>query len=231
MILNHAIFEGDRARKYDSFVENWIPLYGQMIQMLPALLQDAPKRRALVVGCGTGNEMLSLLQDNPRWHLSGIDPSPEMIRKAQQKLSAYPQAEFFEGYLSDFDHQELYGAASLSLVLHFIKYPADKRALLRNIYQRLAPGAPLVIYGIFGTNREIKENLKGLVRLLPKDTDRTEIEQRKHRIMNELHRDTDKQLIRLLDSAGFEEPVRFFQCSIYSGWITYKSERTIYQKD
>ncbi|MEO0573198.1 MAG: class I SAM-dependent methyltransferase [Bacteroidota bacterium] len=219
-----ALFEGDRAANYDGFVQQWIPNYDYFMSIFPKLLSNTNPKSLLAVGCGTGNELMALKEFDNDWSIMGVDPSPQMIHIAQQKLGSYKGMGFSIGKVDQLDSHLRFGAASLLLVLHFIKYPNEKLALLQEISKRLYPGAPLIILGIFGNKEQLRGNLKVLESLLPEDLSEKEIEERLDRITNALHRTTEEELGKLLVRAGFEPPTRFFQTSIYSGWTTRKLE-------
>ena len=219
---NMALFEGERATNYDGFVQQWIPNYDYFMSTFPKLLADTAEKSLLAVGCGTGTELLALKEDDKEWSIMGVDPSPEMIHIAKQKLAFNEDVEFFIGEVSQLNPQNQYGAASLILVLHFIKYPNEKLALLTEIKKRLKPGAPLILMGIIGNREQIRGNLETLQKLLPYNITQEEVEERLERITNQLHRTSEEELKKLLERAGFKSPTRFFQTSIYSGWITHK---------
>lgn len=220
-----ALFEGERATNYDGFVQQWIPNYDYFMSMLPKILGEAKEESVLVVGSGTGNEILALANQNKAWSIFGVDPSPEMIAIAKKKLKGYPNVKLLRSELKELSHQDLFGAATLVLVLHFIKYPSEKLRLLKEIERRLKPGAPFIVMGIFGTNQQIQANLDILEYLLPPTLAQREIEERFDRIKNQLHRNSEEELNKLLARAGFEVPTRFFQASIYSAWLTKKIQR------
>ncbi|MEM9078586.1 MAG: class I SAM-dependent methyltransferase, partial [Bacteroidota bacterium] len=156
------------------------------------------------------------------WSILGVDPSPEMIQIAQKKLKLYDNIELVVGEVGELKNQRTFGAATLILVLHFIRYPQEKLALLNEIRKRLKQGAPLLVMGIFGNKEQLKGNLKILESLLPDGSPQKEIDERLERITNDLHRTSEDELEKLMVRAGFEKPTRFFQTSIYSGWITKK---------
>ena len=219
---NLGIFEGKRAYNYDNFVKQLIPNYPYFMSMLPRLLEGTTDKNMLSVGCGTGTEIQHLKDADDTWSFMAVDPSPEKIQLARKKLEKYGDIQFFEGYVDGLPLQPLYGAATLVLVLHFIKYPNERLALLTEIQKRLKPGATFVLMGFFGSRQDIRNNLEILRLLLPTDVPETEIEERMERIKRDLHLTTEEELNKLLVRAGFEPPTRFFQTSIYSAWITKK---------
>ncbi|MEM9143000.1 MAG: class I SAM-dependent methyltransferase [Bacteroidota bacterium] len=222
---NLALFEGDRATHYDNFVQQWIPNYNYFMSVLPRLLAAVSPKKMLAVGCGTGAELLALKKADETWAITGVDPSPEMIAIAQKKLASHKKIEFFTGTIDQLQNKGPYGAASLILVLHFIKYPSEKLSLLTEIAKRLQPGAPFITMGIFGNKEQLKGNLDVLKRVLSKNISQEEIGERMERITHSLHRTSEEELQKLLTRAGFEPPTRFFQASIYSAWLTKKTEK------
>jgi len=57
---------------------------------------------------------------------------------------------------------------------------------------------------------------------LPDGLDEEQISNRLNRIENELFPVAEQRLSELCTAAGFEAPLRFFQSSIYMGWLTKK---------
>lgn len=216
------IFENERAAGYNQFVETWIPNYHYFLDRLPKLLHETHRKDLLVVGCGTGNEIERFIHTSEPWTITGVDPSPEMIRQAQEKLQSYNNVTLVQGVVTDLDAQKKYGAATLLLVLHFLDDHGDKLLLLKSIAERLEPGASLVMLDITGDKIEIRKNLHVLRLLLPDGLDEEQINNRLNRIENELHYVSEKRIAELCTAAGFEAPYRFFQSAIYMGWLTKK---------
>lgn len=215
------IFENERALGYNAFVDGWIPNYRYFLEKLPQILREVPNKNLLSVGCGTGNEIEQFCNDD-EWQITGIDPSPEMMQQAAAKLKNYQNVQLFQGTVEQYRPSKLYGAASLLLVLHFMKDDGSKLQLLTQIAQKLEPKAPLILLDITGSKTQIKDNLNILKLLLPKDFPEVDIAKRFHRIEHELHAVSEERLSHLLHEAGFGRPCRFFQTSIYMGWMAYK---------
>lgn len=216
------IFEKERAANYNQFVEDWIPNYSYFMEKLPKLLSETDNKDLLVVGCGTGNEIVQFAKADQDWKIIGVDPSPEMISQAKERLAKHENIELIEGLVSDLSHDRKYGAVTLLLVLHFLEDNGQKLDLLRQIAQRLKTEAPLVMLDITGDQKQMKTNLKVLKQLLPNNLDKDLLQNRLQRIENDLHYVPEERLMELCQEAGFERPVRFFQTSIYMGWITWK---------
>jgi len=216
------IFENERAIGYNQFVETWIPNYHYFLGRLPKLLSETNPKDLLIVGCGTGNEIERFIQAPEHWEITGIDPSPEMIRQANEKLQSYQNVTLIEGLLADINIEKKYGAATLLLVLHFLEDDGNKLKLLKDIAERLVSGATFVMLDITGDKNQIRQNLKVLRFLLPDGLDEEQISNRLNRIENELYYISEERLSELCTEAGFESPIRFFQSAIYVGWLTKK---------
>ena len=220
---NVEIFENERATGYNQFVETWIPNYHYFLDQLPKLLSDTKQKDLLVVGCGTGNEIERFVKAHEHWTITGIDPSPEMIKQANEKLQSYNNVTLIEGLISDLEIEKKYSVATLLLVLHFLDDNGNKLNLLKDIAARLASGATFVMLDITGDKNQIKQNLKVLKLLLPDGLEEEQINNRLNRIETELFAVSEQRLSELLQEAGFEPPLRFFQSSIYTGWLTKKN--------
>jgi tRNA (cmo5U34)-methyltransferase len=216
------IFENERATGYNQFVETWIPNYHYFLDRLPKLLSETNQKDLLVVGCGTGNEIERFIQTSEHWKITGIDPSPEMIKQASEKLRNNDTVTLIEGLLADLESEKKYGAATLLLVLHFLDDNGNKLNLLKDIAERLVSGAAFVMLDITGDKHQIRQNLKILRLLLPDGLDEEQIRNRLNRIENELFSVPEQRLSELCTEAGFEPPLRFFQSSVYMGWLTKK---------
>ncbi len=214
------LFENERASNYESFVKIWIPNYNYFLDCLPKLLREIENKKVLVVGCGTGNEIERFVEARENWQVTGVDPSPEMINQAISRFQDYENVELIEGTLSNVSSK--YGAATLILVLHFFEDNGEKLDLLKEVSSKLERGAKLIMLDITGNKKQLSENLEEFRLLLPDKLDKSEINRRINRIKNDLHTVSEERIADLIKEAGFERPLRFYQSSIYMGWITRK---------
>jgi SAM-dependent methyltransferase len=107
--------------------------------LLLSVLPSAPARVA-DLGCGTGTLTLLLAADG--YAVDGVDFSPEMIRRAREKLAG-GQVTFTE---ADVDHPPLEpGAYDVVLCRHVLWAMPDPAATLRRWLGLLAPAGCLVL--------------------------------------------------------------------------------------
>ena len=219
------IFENERALNYDQFIYAAVTNYQYVLNLIPAILaewQISNDNSLLVAGCGTGNEILSLKEAKYPGHITGVDPSPEMISQAKEKLKSYADLTLEQATVGQLNAENKFGAATLLLVLHFIPDNGDKLSLLKEIAARLNPNAPFLILDIFGTKAEMQARLKVFKHTLPKEFKKEEVDEWLIHIEQKINYIPETRLIELLSEAGFEMPTRFHQATIYGGWITRK---------
>ena len=106
-----------------------------------------PDLKLLVVGAGGGAEVEQFLPQNPGWHLTGVDPSGDMLALAQAKAEycgVATRTTLTRGGVDSLPSQEKFGAATCIFVLHFLP-DEGKLALLREIRTRLQGDGPLLV--------------------------------------------------------------------------------------
>ena len=148
-------FDSERARKYDCQIRVAIPGYEALHGMACSLLQLdlGEQARMLIVGAGTGTEILYLGESNPRCLFTGVDPSSDMISVARRRVAEgglSGRVRLHAGLTHELPALELYDAATSILVMHFVPDDGEKLRLLRSISARLKPGAPFVLADLHG---------------------------------------------------------------------------------
>lgn len=74
------------ARIYD--LSRWLFLFGRA-RLTRAVLESCPDARVLEVGCGTGRNLAQLCRASQNCHCWGVDTSPDMLQRAEQRLKPY----------------------------------------------------------------------------------------------------------------------------------------------
>ncbi len=215
-----------QVAQYDNLITKFVPGYEVIFQLAAAHFSTVlpSPARMLVVGAGSGKELLVFGQARPDWSLTGVDPSGHMLSLARRKLEqAGIKATLHQGLVQDLPTTERFDAATCILVTHFLPDDGSKLALLKSIAERLPPGAPLILLDIYGGAQFVREfgptwiahghgmgiplevitNLeKGHAQFFPVSEERS---------------------LELLAEAGFEKVRRFYSALIYCGWIATKT--------
>lgn len=183
-----------------------------------------PNLHLLVVGAGGGTEVTTFAPINPAWRFTGVDPSENMLALARSKVESLhvgQRVRLLRGTVDDLPATEYYDAATCIFVLHFIPDDGSKLSLLKSIFQRLRPGAPLILGSPALTDLRQFDDLAGawqqygeLMGLSPEKMAATieQIRARQSVTSEERH-------VALLREAGFQTITRFFSALAITGWI------------
>lgn len=183
--------------------------------------------RVLVVGAGGGREIEALTQPKLNLHLTGVDPSHEMLELARSNLphGTDNRAQLVQGVVADLPPSPLYDGATSVLVMHFLPDDGAKAQFLAEIRSRLKPGSLYIhVDASIDSDRELDllaPAVADRVRRigLPDDVGlgaRSFVERMLH---NEPPMIVSEQRTRqLLTDAGFNVVTRFFTGFWYRGW-------------
>jgi ubiquinone/menaquinone biosynthesis C-methylase UbiE len=104
-------------------------------------LKIVPGDRVLDVGCGTGELLARIAAKSSGTRLAGLDPVPEMLARAKEKLSS--EADLRVGYADSLPWPD--GSFDIVLscnVFHYIQHPL---VAIREMERVLRPGGQMVI--------------------------------------------------------------------------------------
>jgi tRNA (cmo5U34)-methyltransferase len=220
-------FDAKRAQTYDDRIEQMIPGYTTMQRLTEVFLGSTLPKTAsvLMVGAGTGSEVVECGTHHPGWTITAVDPSVEMVKLGRAKTDAHgltARVMWFEGSLKKLEVQEPFDAATLHLVLHFLPDDGGKSALLEHIAERLKPGAPFVLSTFVGTptdtrTKKIYELSKA--HALANGLDRADVEEKLNLARTDIHLVPEERIKTLLKEAGFIDVQRIVQGLAMMTWI------------
>lgn len=145
------------SQLYDSD-HQFVSKYGSKVL---ELLQPKNNERILDVGCGTGDLTAELADVGCK--VTGIDPSVEMIAKAQAK---FPKLDFKYGDAKNFDLKEEFDAVFSNAALHWIN-KKDHPDVLKNIQKHIKPDGRFVAE--MGGGENVKTLIEGIKTVLRKN--------------------------------------------------------------
>jgi tRNA (cmo5U34)-methyltransferase len=217
----------ERAAGYDDRVRKIIPGYDILHQIVHVVLSaELPAEASvLVVGAGTGQELLQMSQAHSGWRFTAIEPAKPMADIAQEKLKRAGTADrvtWHAGTLEDFPGEDLFDAATLLMVLHLVS-EEDQYPLLTSLSERLNPGAPFILADIFGdptTTRYKRMNTLTKAWAEKAGLDSKALEE----VFGSAPRDdfhvfTEERLKGWLKGAGFIDVQRIYQALRVGAWL------------
>jgi len=230
---DHAAHKFDAARAAEYDRQSRIALAGYeachelTACMLAAVLGSATEKSLLIVGAGTGQEIVTLGAYQPRWRFVAVDPSPPMLAAAEARLGALgllDRTELRCCALRDIagDH---YDGATLIGVLHHLKGDTERTELLQEIAARLQPGAPLVLagnYRRYDTEPLLLAAWKERWRLHGASAE--ELEEKFAKITQAVEPPASAQaVLDHLSAAGFVRAQQFFTSLFWGAWIAQRA--------
>ena len=219
---NHDPFAGDAARAYAEGPPRKVPGFAGLHRMTSQLLAERvpPTGRILVLGAGGGLELQALAADHPSWTFDGVDPSPDMLRTAQQVAADHlSRITLHEGAIEVAPQGPFDGAVCL-LTFHFI--PRDeRRATLKAIRARLRPGAPFIIAHISFAQTEPERTLWITRHLTFGGTDPATVHSAGQAMATRLSVLSPEDDEAMLAEAGFTGVTLFYAGLSFRGWVCY----------
>jgi tRNA (cmo5U34)-methyltransferase len=217
--------------EYDNIVRMVIPGYDALHTMTQSFFQSKLSEEAnlLIVGAGTGMELVTLGKSNSNWHILGVKPSISMLTIAQQKIGRHSlsdQVKLYQGYTNELPPTPLYDGATCILVMHFLPDDASKLALLQSIAQRLKSEAYFILADMFGEqDTETFEQFTSAWKIHGKlmGLNSEKIAEMLETARKGIHSISEQRVLELLQSADFENIVRFYTALWYGGWIATKN--------
>lgn len=143
-------FNEQVAAVFDNMLNRSIPFYREVISLTAGILARtlAPGDTVYDLGCSTGTTLLHLaaLDREGDFRFVGVDSSPAMLARAEQKAAAFSLADRISFIEADITAADLKGAGAVivNYTLQFIE-AARRPAFLRAIYRGLRPGGILVL--------------------------------------------------------------------------------------
>lgn len=219
------------VNEYDKMARMALPGYEAMHTMVLSVLRsDLPeKANVLVVGAGTGVELVKFGTSNSEWQMLGVDPSSNMLAIAQEKIQHYglsQQVQLFTGVTQDLPETPLYDAATCILVMHFIPDDGSKLAFLQSISQRLKSSSLFILVDVFGEKNTCE--FEQIVSILPVFWQEMGMNPEKSQQLLEtvykiVYTIPESRVWELLQQAGFGNIMRFYTGLWVGGWMATKN--------
>lgn len=220
-------FDGDYGDIYDHIARTVIPGYEQLFPATLAVFRQLLGRDAhiLVAGCGTGRETCAFLANEPGWRVTAVDPSAAMVgatRQAAVRLGVGERLEVYHGVAADLTGDELFDAATLINVMHFVADDGGKQDLVASLARRLGPRAPLALFDLHGEpGTPAFRMLSGAWSDFIEQRGLTGSEKVSFltRIEQGIVYVPEDRILEICERAGLELQHRYFGGLLYGGWI------------
>ncbi|MCX6169617.1 MAG: class I SAM-dependent methyltransferase [Ignavibacteriales bacterium] len=227
--MNNVNFDSDNAAKYDNLARKAVFGYDQLFIMATALISDEQNdsKNVLVVGCGTGMELITFGRLMPNWQMTGVDPSEEMIKISKTKIDEHKlnnRATLHHGFVEGLSEEKKYDAATLIFVMRFIPDDKKKLLLLQNIAKRLRSGAKLILVDQYvdPSQDHFLSMTNAWKSFMKHGGAHSELVNKIAVQANEQSFFTESGMQKLLSETGFGKMNRFYNSFMHSGWVIQK---------
>ena len=220
------VFDAQVSAVFDDMARRSVPAYRAVIimsgQLLASFLEDDDT--VCDLGCATGETLITLSRQLPGRRWLGLDSSPAMIGKAQEKARlAAADCRFICADIMDYTYPEC-GAFILHYTLQFIR-PMQRPDFLARLFQALKPGGVLLLSEKVILH-EPRLNREFIARYLELKKGRgysqLEIAQKREALENILVPFSIEENLTMLRQAGFAEAAVFYQWFNFASFVAVK---------
>jgi tRNA (cmo5U34)-methyltransferase len=214
-------FIGEQAQEYDSRITRIVPGYELLHQLTNAQLKAtlSDDVHILVVGAGTGKEVLTLAAMNPKWQFTAQDTSSDMLAIAKQQFDEQNISDRVTVHCGPVSELKTKADAVLCLlVMHFVQDNGDKKQILKGIKANLKKGSNLYIADLMRpeTTFEREAQLTTCALLGASEAGKTQIG---HDLEREFYPLDRMRFSELLNECGFGIPKLYFKALGFSGYV------------
>lgn len=220
-------FRGSNPSCYDAEGGPLAPIRDALHLLMNLALAGLPDdARLLVVGVGSGAELISLATHNPGWRFVAVDPAASSLAVCQQRLAAVGasgRCVFHEGYLDSLNVEADFDAATAILVSHFLPGAEERALFFREIHRNVRAGglfvnADLVANtdpSVYPTTAQMWMRMQKLTGLA---------DERLEAMMKKLQPSLvpPEEFAAFLTEAGFANPTQFFQTILIHAWCSQR---------
>ena len=212
------------AQYVDNLVRQ-VPGIGVLHQMTHVLLAEhvPVDGHVLVLGAGGGVELKAFAEAHAGWRFTGVDPSAQMLELASATLGPLAlRVECVHGYIESAPKFK-FDAATCLLTLHFLTKDERLRTL-RELCDRLKPGAPLVIAHHSVPNDTAEKQMwfrRWASFTATNGVSGAVAEGRAEMVADRLPTLAPFEEEELLIEAGFDQPSLFYAAFTFRGWVAY----------
>jgi tRNA (cmo5U34)-methyltransferase len=203
-----------QASGYDKQWARMSPIRECLHFLVESIFIDLPAdARILCVGAGTGAELAHLARRFPLWRFTAVDPSGAMLEVCRKRAET-------EGYLSRCSFHEGYVE---SLVSQFILAQEARSEFFRAIASRLRSGAILASSDLAAdvSSSDYDALLRAwLITMVSAGVQADVLEKTRAAYAKDVAILPPERVASIIQSAGFESPVRFFQAGLIHAWFS-----------
>lgn len=217
-----------------SYDAQWMKLSAfrdSLLVLVASLFRGLPEEaRILCVGAGTGAEVHFLADRFPGWTFVAVEPSSGMVRAARERAEKFGymgRCTFHNGYLETLPDARPFDGATCFLVSQFLLDKRERVNFIRQIARRLGVGGILALSDLAadtGSSGYASLLEVWLRTMAQADLSPERIQQMRDAYARDVAILPPGEVAAFMASAGFEQPVQFYQAGLIHGWYAKRLE-------
>lgn len=216
------------AATFDEMAQAAIPGREGIFRIANACFADLPtEARVLVVGCGTGTELLHLASQHPRWRFEAVEPAEPMLNACRRRVSAAgleDRVRLHQCRLEGFRIEPCHAATAILVSQHVVD-DTLATAFFRDIAANLTSGGLCFSADISVPPQEPEREL--ILQVWQRQASTAGVPEQglidlRARFGRDLVARPAAVIERLFKEAGFLPPIQVFQSLIYVAWSSRK---------
>lgn len=217
-------FEKERAATYDQRHERLSPIKDALHLLSQIVLEPLDQdSTVLIVGAGTGAELLHFATVFPHWKFTVLEPSQDMLDICREKVKRAGfchRMSYLHGYLEDLDSSSRFSAATSLLVSHFLLQHELRVEFFRRIRELLLPGGLLLTADLTNCGEDQDELWSVWLRtMMHSGNTQEQMAEYKEALARGVWLMNDQEMKGLLCEAGFSSPTLFFRTVLINAWF------------
>lgn len=218
-------FDAKRATAYDESIRAVVPGYEVLHEAIAAMMDAALDDTAhiLVVGAGTGAEIIAMGRAHPEWRFTAVDPSPAMLDQCRANLSRVglsDRVHYVCDRVEDVSETSYFGGATSIFVSHFLQDVDAKRRFFSSIRDHLDAGAPSGIADLYTDGGTDERRRHAWRKWVARKRGADEMKRRFSKMDRDISFIDENRLQALLHCADFSSLTRLYQCFQWGAWVT-----------
>lgn len=222
------IYNDEWAAQYQRRADAAIPGREGLYRLCHAALHSLPSNaRILVVGCGTGDDLVPLATALPSASLVGIDPAAAMLALCALRVASAGLGDritLHAGTLDTYESNGSFDAATSILVSQHIDSDSRAQAFFSKLAALLKPGGRLYTADLHIGAGQDRQRMLALWReqALLSGIEAPLVDSMLARFRSDVRPRDEATLLRFFDRAGFVDVMKPFSSLIYGAWSARK---------
>jgi len=222
------IYDKNWAVNYERLAEASIPGRAGLYRLCQAVLSKSPSdSNVLIVGSGTGAELILLAQSFPGWKFDAVEPATEMInycRREIDRLRLSERIKLHEMDLESYSTTKRYDAITSVLVSQHLSDDQSAQHFFSKLHDLLLPGGLLFSADLHIAANQDREQMLSLweQQALFAGISAEIVSGMRKRLESDLSPRDEEVIENFLHQAGFKSWLKPFSSLIYGAWCARK---------